>query len=150
MDRSDDEGLDIFQEPESFRLPEKEATFETHKLLSGEELRLRLVGHNPLWGHMLWNAGRTISKFIETSASELVHGKNVLELGAGAGLPSIVSALNGAETVVVTDYPDADLVDNLRYNIEHSVPTGLSSKIFAEVGCPSIGATGGSTSLVVD
>ncbi len=50
----------------------------------------------------------------------MVQDKTVLEFGAGAGLPSLVCALNGAKKVVVTDYPDADLIENLRYNIEHS------------------------------
>lgn len=27
--------------------------------------------------------------------------------------------MKGASRVVVTDYPDADLVDNLHYNIQH-------------------------------
>lgn len=43
----------------------------------------------------------------------------MLELGAGSGLPSLVCAINGAKQVVVTDYPDADLVENLRYNVSH-------------------------------
>lgn len=47
---SDDEGgLDLFQEPDGYFEPEKEATFATHKLLSGKEFNVRLVGHNPLW-----------------------------------------------------------------------------------------------------
>lgn len=44
-------------------------------------------------------------------------GRTVLELGAGSGLPSIVCALSGATKVVVTDYPDNDLIENLLYNI---------------------------------
>ena len=43
----------------------------------------------------------------------------MLELGAGAGLPSIVCALRGARKVVVTDYPDPELIENLQYNIDH-------------------------------
>jgi hypothetical protein len=47
---SDDEGgLDLFQEPADYFEPEKEATFATHRLLSGKEFPVRLVGHNPLW-----------------------------------------------------------------------------------------------------
>lgn len=46
---SEDGGLDLFQEPSDFYQPEKEATFESHQLLSGKDLRIRLVGHNPLW-----------------------------------------------------------------------------------------------------
>jgi len=70
-------------------------------------------------GHFLWNAGRTIAAYLEEHADSLVKGKTVLELGAGAGLPSLVCALSGAEQTVVTDYPDADLIQNLQYNIEH-------------------------------
>lgn len=44
--------------------------------------------------------------------------RTVLELGAGAGLPSLVSAILGAKKVVVTDYPDPDLVTNLWQNID--------------------------------
>jgi len=49
MSDSEEEGLDLFQEPEGFYKPEKEATFVSHKMLDGRELNLRLVGHNPLW-----------------------------------------------------------------------------------------------------
>lgn len=42
----------------------------------------------------------------------------MLELGAGAGLPSLVCAVLGAKKVVVTDYPDPDLVGNLWGNVD--------------------------------
>lgn len=41
--------LGIFQDPEGYYKPEPEPTFVTHTLLDGRELKLRLVGHNPLW-----------------------------------------------------------------------------------------------------
>ncbi|KAL6708569.1 Protein N-terminal and lysine N-methyltransferase efm7 [Coniothyrium glycines] len=116
---TEEESLDLFQEPDGFYQSEKEATFASHTLLSGKTLEVRLVGHNPLWGHHLWNAGRTTSEYLEKRAGDLVKNKTVLELGAGAGLPSLVCALNEASKVVVTDYPDADLIENLRYNIEN-------------------------------
>ncbi|KAF1972446.1 hypothetical protein BU23DRAFT_554991 [Bimuria novae-zelandiae CBS 107.79] len=129
---ADDVGIDLFQEPEGFYEPEKQATFASHKLLSGKELTIRLVGHNPLWGHFLWNAGRTISDYLEERANELVKDKTVLELGAGAGLPSLVCALISAKQVVVTDYPDVELVENLRYNIDHCDLLPDRSKVAAE------------------
>ena len=61
-----------------------------------------------------------------------MQGRTVLELGAGAGLPSLVCALHGAEKVVVTDYPDSDLIMNLRHNIQHCSTLGLESNIVAE------------------
>jgi hypothetical protein len=46
---TDEEGMDLFQEPDDFFEPEKQATFASHRLNSGQELTVRLVGHNPLW-----------------------------------------------------------------------------------------------------
>lgn len=86
-----------------------------------------------LQGHHLWQAGRLTSTYLENHAATLLHAKSVLELGAGAGLPSLISALNSASTVVVTDYPDVDLIDNLKYNIQNSLSAASSrSPIFAE------------------
>ena len=75
---------------------------------------------------------------MEEHADELVKGKSVLELGAGAGLPSLVCAINGASQVVVTDYPDADLIENLRYNIDHCDLLPVPRAIAAEVSRPSL------------
>ena len=40
---------DLFNEPDEYYLPKKPAKFVEHTLQSGQKLRLRLVGHNPLW-----------------------------------------------------------------------------------------------------
>ncbi|MCJ1366826.1 hypothetical protein MMC16_005956 [Acarospora aff. strigata] len=121
MSEEDEESLDakLFKEPEGYYKPETPETYAEHTLLSGEALKLRLVGHNPLWGHLLWNAGRVVSDYLEENAGALIKGKDVVELGAGAGLPSLVCAARGAQTVVVTDYPDAALIENLRFNISN-------------------------------
>ena len=116
---SDDDGggLDLFTEPADYYPPSPTPTTETHTLLSGRTLTVNLVGHNPLWGHHLWNAGRLISTYLEKNPS-LVKDKTVLELGAGAGLPSLVCTVLGARKVVVSDYPDPDLVGNLWRNVD--------------------------------
>jgi EEF1A N-terminal glycine/lysine methyltransferase len=85
-----------------------------------------------LKGHFLWNAGRTIAHYLEEHAQDLIKGKTVLELGAGGGLPSLLCAIDGAETVVVTDYPDGELIDNLNYNIGHCDALPKPLAIFAE------------------
>lgn len=69
-------------------------------------------------GHHLWNAGRVFADYLEEHTS-IISGKTILELGAGAGLPSLMSSIQGASHALVTDYPDADLIENLRYNIDH-------------------------------
>lgn len=58
-----------------------------------------------------------LSTYLQQHALKLVRGKTILELGAGAGLPSLIAAILRAQKVVVTDYPDADLIDNLTQNI---------------------------------
>lgn len=75
-----------------------------------------------------------VTDYLYDHREELVHGKNVLELGAGAGLPSIAAAIWGAKNVVMTDYPDADLVENMKINV-HAAKDVLprSSKIVVEV-----------------
>jgi hypothetical protein len=45
----EEEGIDFFKEPADFYEPEKQASFASHQLSSGQELTVRLVGHNPLW-----------------------------------------------------------------------------------------------------
>ncbi|CZR60946.1 probable NNT1 Putative nicotinamide N-methyltransferase, has a role in rDNA silencing and in lifespan determination [Phialocephala subalpina] len=137
-DSDNEASLDLFTEPSDYYPPSPKPTSQTHTLLSGQILHLRLVGHNPLWGHHLWQAGRLVSTYLEKNSS-LVKGKTVLELGAGAGLPSLVCAGLGAKTVVVTDYPDAELVQNLQLNIdrfyEHRGNEGEERKIIAEGHC---------------
>lgn len=49
---SDDEGFgdtDLFREPEGYYQPTPPATYVEYQLKSGELLKLRLVGQNPLW-----------------------------------------------------------------------------------------------------
>ncbi|KAL4931081.1 putative nicotinamide N-methyltransferase Nnt1 [Aspergillus undulatus] len=119
----------MFQDPEGFYPPEMEPTYAEHTMLSGQVVRVRLVGSHPLYGNMLWNAGRISSDYIETHAPTLIAGKDVLEIGAAAGVPSIVSAIKGARTTVMTDYPDPDLVDNMRQNADAAtsmIPAGSS------------------------
>ncbi|KAF7845967.1 hypothetical protein BT93_L5777 [Corymbia citriodora subsp. variegata] len=128
----EDSGIELFKEPKDYYAPEKPATFVHYTTQNGEVFNLRLVGHSPLWGHLLWNAGQVVAKYVEVNSVELVQGKSVLELGAGAGLPSLVCALYGAKVVVVTDYPENDLISNLRHNIETASDAVPKTNIEAE------------------
>ena len=119
---SDDEFGAFFEEPEDFRppAPEPHQTLYQRKLdgVSPKEIKLRLVGSLPLWGHMLWNAGIYTADFLDKHSQDLVNGKRVLEVGAAAGLPSLICSLNDAAKVVCTDYPDADLITNIQTNFD--------------------------------
>ncbi|EPS27115.1 hypothetical protein PDE_02056 [Penicillium oxalicum 114-2] len=109
---------DLFKDPEGFYEEEKPPTFAEHQMLCGKTVRVRLVGSHPLYGNLLWNAGRTSSHYLEEHTDDLIRDKDVLEIGAAAGVPSIVSAIQGARTVVMTDYYDPDLVSNMQYNAD--------------------------------
>ncbi|OAX83636.1 hypothetical protein ACJ72_02005 [Emergomyces africanus] len=117
---ADTEFGNLFQDPDGFLAPAKEATFEEYTMRSGQKLKLRLVGANrfPIEGFLLWNAGKASADYLESRARKWVEGKDILELGAGAGLPSLICAILGARTAVVTDYPDPDLVENMRINAQ--------------------------------
>ncbi|KAF9027131.1 hypothetical protein BDZ89DRAFT_987503 [Hymenopellis radicata] len=111
--------------PEPPRPPSPEPTFSVYKRENPpnkdwNELKIRLVGSHPLWAHHLWNAALALATYLDHH-TELYAGGNVLELGAGGALPSIVTLNNGAGKVVVTDYPDDSLVKNLTYNVETNV-----------------------------
>ena len=88
-------------------------------LSSWSTISIRLVGSHPLWGHYLyvtdfqtwdatiriqrtnnirWNAARALASFLQRN-SDLYLGCTVLELGAGGGLPGLVTAKCGAQKV---------------------------------------------------
>ena len=79
-----------------------------------------------------WNTSRVLSSYLLRNPA-LVQGRSVLELGAGAGLPSIISATAGAKKVVVTDYPDQQLVENLSYNVEINIAETQLANVEVEV-----------------
>ncbi|KAL1896488.1 Protein N-terminal and lysine N-methyltransferase efm7 [Sporothrix stenoceras] len=115
----------LFADPPDYYPPSPPPTTEQHALgRSGVQLTLHLVGHSVLEAHRLWNGSRVMADYFEDEEAqgrEVIKDKTVLELGAGAGLPSIVCGLVlGARKVVVTDYPDPDLVATMRKNIEEA------------------------------
>ncbi|TRM67140.1 putative methyltransferase-domain-containing protein [Schizophyllum amplum] len=125
-------GLDaIFPEPPRPKTPPPSFTTYTREAApdgAWKSIEIRLVGDHPLWGHYLWNAARAFSTYLDSN-QELYKGRNVLELGAGGGLPGLVTALDGAQKVVLTDYPDATLVDNLDFNTQQNLPASIAANV---------------------
>lgn len=115
-----DEEIDVelFQEPADFA-PPKPPTLQEHVMASGKKVPIHLVGYNLREGHYLWNGARYISHWFEENLPA-VQDRTVFELGAGGGLPSIVAAVLGARKVVVTDYPDEELLVMIRKNMGES------------------------------
>ncbi|KAK6333620.1 hypothetical protein TWF730_003806 [Orbilia blumenaviensis] len=81
-----------------------------------------------LFSHHLWNAGVEVAGMIETGELN-VDGETVLELGAGAALPSLLSAISGAKTIVITDYPAPEILANITSNVALNKPKFTSSDI---------------------
>lgn len=119
---------DLFADPQDFYPPSPPPTTQHYTTATGSVITLHLVGHSPLEAHHLWNGSRVVASHFESHPS-LVQGRTVLELGAGAGLPSLVAASLGARRVVVTDFPDPELVATMRRNIDECelIPSASTS-----------------------
>ncbi|KAG0143914.1 hypothetical protein CROQUDRAFT_80557 [Cronartium quercuum f. sp. fusiforme G11] len=134
-------GIEMFEEPVGFRPQPPAAQIVDFVRPNGDAMKIRLVGGHPLWGHVLYPAAIAMSKYLEEHANSLLRpnliddsscGKYVLELGAGAGLPGLTSVLEGAELVVSTDFPDAELIDNLKQNANLNLPAHLRERLVVE------------------
>lgn len=104
-------------DPEDYYPPSPPPTKQVFNLKSGKPITLHLVGSSPTEAHHLWNGAKIVSEYFESDPSR-VKGKTVLELGAGAGLPSLTAGILGASKVVMTDFTDPDLVANMQKNID--------------------------------
>ncbi|KAJ0145528.1 Protein N-methyltransferase NNT1 [Colletotrichum tanaceti] len=118
-DVADGDTGDLFADPEDYYPPTPPPTFQTHTLSSGRVLTLHLVGYSPTEAHHLWNGSRVVSNYFEADPTR-VKGRTVLELGAGAGLPSLTAGILGAKKVVVSDFPDVDIVQTMQKNVDEA------------------------------
>ncbi|GAO14971.1 uncharacterized protein UV8b_00521 [Ustilaginoidea virens] len=127
----------LMQDPRDYYPPSPPPTKQVFTMQGGKQITLHLVGHSPTEAHHLWNGAKFMADYFEHDPSR-VAGKSVLELGAGAGLPSLVAAILGAGRVVMTDFPDPDLVANMQKNIdacdETVEPRGLIERTVDAVG----------------
>ncbi|KAK2766386.1 nicotinamide n-methyltransferase [Colletotrichum kahawae] len=118
-DVADGDTGDLFQDPEDYYPPTPPPTTQSHTLASGRVLTLHLVGYSPTEAHHLWNGSRVVSDYFEADPSR-VRGRTMLELGAGAGLPSLTAGILGAKRVVVTDFPDVEIVQTMQKNVDEA------------------------------
>lgn len=116
---SDVEVGNLFQLPEDYQVHEKQGTVIIYDSNTVGPIDVTLIGSSPLYGHILTHAAKSMAQYLEENPL-LVRNKNVLEFGAGGGLPSLISGKLGATCVVISDYPDADLVNNIQHNIEEN------------------------------
>ncbi|OQE47293.1 hypothetical protein PENCOP_c001G00721 [Penicillium coprophilum] len=93
-----------------------------------------------LFAHFLWSAAMVVAEGVEEADTPLapgeseteaqkenrelwgVKGESVLELGAGAALPSVICALANASMVTATDHPSSPAFSGaIAFNIEHNL-----------------------------
>ncbi|KAG8159857.1 hypothetical protein KVR01_010494 [Diaporthe batatas] len=98
-----------------------------------------------LFSHYLWNSSLLLAEFVESGTLGLgpeqggvesplgpplssfsVKGRSVLELGAGTALPSLLSALLGADRALLTDYPAPVVISNLTANAARNSRSDMS------------------------
>ncbi|KAI8908482.1 hypothetical protein EDD86DRAFT_207774 [Gorgonomyces haynaldii] len=122
---------DIFEEPQDFRPPSPQPTVESYErvgegIVGPRTLVVNLPPKHSLWAHRLWNAGKSMTQFLDQH-QDWYKGKTVLELGSAASLPSLVCAMNGAKRSISTDYPDPQLVKNITKNCTDNCPELLET-----------------------
>ncbi|MCO5598801.1 hypothetical protein L7F22_052900 [Adiantum nelumboides] len=115
IDREDDEGI-------KYRIPQSDT--------------------NKLFAHYQWDSGLFLGRLIYKNSKGTkdveddnaqspcvsaiirpeadVRQKTLLELGAGTGIPGLISAKYGASSVLITDYPDKGILAALNENIQFS------------------------------
>uniref|UniRef100_A0ACB8FJ28 Methyltransferase-like protein 21E pseudoprotein n=1 Tax=Sphaerodactylus townsendi TaxID=933632 RepID=A0ACB8FJ28_9SAUR len=84
--------------------------------------RFHFIGHEieiteatDSYGAVVWTSALVLCHFLETNVTSYsMVDKNVIEIGAGTGLVSIVASFLGAH-VTATDLPD--MLGNLQYNV---------------------------------
>ncbi|KAK1147454.1 hypothetical protein N8T08_001536 [Aspergillus melleus] len=96
-----------------------------------------------LFAHFLWSAAMVVAEGVEKAdtldsegqldadtAMWLAKGHSVLELGAGAGLPSVICSLAGSSPVTITDHPSSPaLTGAITSNIDHNIPPSKQSTV---------------------
>ena len=141
---------DFLEEPQGYFEADAQRSTVEHRREGkegrGTVVELQLIPRHSLWAHCLWSGGKAVARWMDgeldndessegrTCGRLDVVGKAVLDLGAGAGLTSIVAALNGAARVVATDYPESAILDNLRHNLAHNLISADATSVTSVEG----------------
>jgi EEF1A N-terminal glycine/lysine methyltransferase len=73
-----------------------------------------------LFATYIWHGARAIAEYILHNFKDSIMGSSVLELGAAAGLPSLLCHLMGADFVCASDYPTEHILQVLKDNIDRN------------------------------
>lgn len=84
-------------------------------------------------GLITWDGAIVLAKYLEVHQEKLVHGRTVLEVGAGTGVVGCTAALLGASETLLTDLHYT--LDNLQSNVDASLAGAASAMATARVAC---------------
>jgi EEF1A N-terminal glycine/lysine methyltransferase len=98
-----------------FKLPNTNTTKSIHLQLSNPSTQ-----NTNLMAHYVWQASLVLVRLIQSSKIKVVE-KTIIELGAGHGLVSITAGLFGAKHILCSDYPDDEIIDSMRKNLESAL-----------------------------
>uniref|UniRef100_A0A8C1B7Y7 Methyltransferase like 21e n=1 Tax=Cyprinus carpio carpio TaxID=630221 RepID=A0A8C1B7Y7_CYPCA len=82
------------------------------------DMEIKITESTDCYGAVLWPSAMVLCHFLDTHREEYnLMDKNIIELGAGTGLGTIVTSVLGAK-VTSTDLPD--VLSNLRHNVNRN------------------------------
>jgi EEF1A N-terminal glycine/lysine methyltransferase len=70
-----------------------------------------------LFADDIWPGALLIADYLSDHPF-LCQNRYILEVGAGSSLPSLVAAKLNPKHVVISDYPDQDIIDNIKKCVE--------------------------------
>lgn len=74
----------------------------------------------------IWPGARALADYL-TARPDAYRGRYVLELGAGAALPGLAVAADGAAFALITDFPAPDVVENIQRLIAANALTNAAA-----------------------
>lgn len=130
-DAQERSAVDGAEEPNAVDLFERGPAEEWDEVVKGPRtLRFHLVTARARYADKIWPAAQVLARWLEANP-ELASERRVLEIGAGAALPSVVASLLGARATVASDYPDRRMIQNIATNLVANLPQPMCTRTVA-------------------
>ena len=124
-----DSSQDDISDSDSDVITEVVASVTLHLKLAESEYN---EDRKTLFATHIWHGSRALANYMASSFSvERLNGSSVLELGAGAGIPSLICHHHDAAFVCASDYPVHSLISVLEENIDCNRCLSASGQIKA-------------------